>query len=73
MTRGEIDLDNAVRSIEAKRMKMGKAFSVPLSSAAISILRAQEAERGENAFVSAGRPASVEPDVDADVTQAPTR
>jgi integrase len=37
-------------------MKMGKAFSVPLSSAVISILRAQEAERGKNPFVFTGRP-----------------
>jgi integrase len=37
-------------------MKMGKAFSVPLSSAVISILRAQEAERGKNPFVFPGRP-----------------
>ena len=35
---------------------MGKAFSVPLFSAVISILRAQEAERGKNPFVFAGRP-----------------
>jgi integrase len=45
---GEIDLDAATWSIPPpSRMKMGEAFSVPLSSQrALDILRAQEALRG---------------------------
>jgi integrase len=42
--------------IPAVRMKMKKPHDVPLSHAALAILRAQEAERGQNPFVFAGRP-----------------
>ena len=52
----EIDLPNAVWRISAARMKMKREFSVPLSEPAIAILRVQEAQRGSNPFVFAGRP-----------------
>ena len=35
-------------------MKMGKPHAVPLSDAAVAILRAQEAARGKNAHVFPG-------------------
>ena len=56
MTFDEIDFDKAVWQIPAARMKMGKEFSVPLSDAAVSILRAQKAEHGKNPHVFPGRP-----------------
>jgi hypothetical protein len=42
--------------IPAVRMMMKKPHDVPLSHTALAILRAQEAERGQNPFVFAGRP-----------------
>jgi integrase len=56
MTFDELDLDDAVWSIPEERMKMGKPHRVPLSNAALAILRTQEAERGKNPFVFPGRP-----------------
>lgn len=35
----EVDLDNALWSIPAERMKMGKAHAVPLSAAALDVFR----------------------------------
>jgi integrase len=53
----EVDFDNAVWNIPATRMKAQKAHSVPLSDAAVAILRAQDAVRGKNPYIfSGGRP-----------------
>ena len=48
----------ATWTIPAKRMKMGKPHDVPLSDAALTILRAQEAESGDsdNPYLFPGRP-----------------
>ena len=56
MTWDEVSLDDAVWRIPASRMKMGKPHRVPLSDAALAILRMQAAERGQNPFVFPGRP-----------------
>jgi integrase len=56
MTWDEVDLERAIWSIDAKRMKMGRGHDVPLSDAAVAILRVQEAERGQNPHVFPGRP-----------------
>jgi integrase len=54
----EIDLDAATWTIPASRMKAGKAHSVPLSDAALEILREQLKARGKSKFVFPGaRPA----------------
>jgi integrase len=59
----EIDLATATWTIPASRMKMGKPHAVPLSDAAVSLLRALEATRGESPFVFPGglprRPLSI--------------
>ncbi len=53
----EVDLDKAVWTVPASRMKMAVEHSVPLSDAAVAILRAQEAERNDrNDHVFPGRP-----------------
>ncbi len=53
----EIDLATATWTIPGLRMKMGKPHAVPLSDAALSILRAQEAERRRSPHVfPGGRP-----------------
>ena len=52
----EISFDDATWTIPSGRMKMGEAFSVPLSDRAIEILRAQETSRGRNPHVFPGRP-----------------
>jgi integrase len=52
----EIDFDTATLSIPKERMKMDKPHDVPLSTHALDILRAQEAERGSNPHVFPGRP-----------------
>jgi integrase len=52
----EIDLERAIWSIPKERMKMNRPHEVPLSDAAVAIVRAQEAERGKNPFVFPGRP-----------------
>ena len=52
----EVDLDRAVWSIPKERMKMGKPHDVPLSDAALDILRDLEATRGKNPHVFPGRP-----------------
>jgi integrase len=56
MTFDEVDLQNAVWRIPESRMKMGKPHDVPLSSAALAILKAQHETRGHNPHVFAGRP-----------------
>jgi integrase len=56
MTFEEFDLDKAVWTIPAKRMKMAKTHDVPLSDPAIAILRRQYDERGQNPHVFPGRP-----------------
>jgi integrase len=56
MTFDEFDLDRAVWTIPAKRMKMAKPHDVPLSDPAIDILRRQRGERGDNPHVFPGRP-----------------
>ena len=56
MTFDEFDLDKAVWTIPAKRMKMAKPHDVPLSDAAIAILRKQLETRGNNPHVFPGRP-----------------
>ena len=43
-------------TVSKERMKMGREHAVPLSDAAVDILRAQEAPRGPNPHVFAGRP-----------------
>jgi integrase len=55
----EIDLERAVLNIDGKRMKMGEPHRVPLSDAALAILKAQKAQyetRGKNPYVFPGRP-----------------
>jgi len=42
----EIDLENAVWTVPADRMKMGREHRVPLSRAALSVLRKTEGKRG---------------------------
>jgi Phage integrase family len=56
MTWDEVDFDAATWVVPASRMKMGKEHTVPLSDAAVAILRAQEAERDKNSHIFAGRP-----------------
>jgi integrase len=52
----EIDFDAKVWTVPAERMKMGKAHDVPLSDAAVAILREQEAKRRpKQAHVFPGR------------------
>ena len=51
MTWDEVDLDTAIWTIPASRMKAGKAHVVPLSDQALSILRGQMAARGKNPHV----------------------
>jgi integrase len=54
----EIDLDAATWTIPADRMKMRKPHAVPLSDAAVEILRGQLKTRGKSKFVFPGaRPA----------------
>jgi len=54
----EIELDRAIWVIPAERMKMNKEHSVPLSDAAVEILRQQLKARGKSNFVFPGaRPA----------------
>jgi integrase len=50
----EIDFDDATWTVPASRMKMQKPHAVPLSDAAVAILRAQEAVRGKNPYVFPG-------------------
>jgi integrase len=55
----EIDFERAILNIDGKRMKMGKPHRVPLSDAALAILKAQKAQyetRGKNPYVFPGRP-----------------
>jgi integrase len=51
----EIDLDAATWTVPASRMKMGKEHSVPLSDAAVEILRGQLKARGRNPLVFPSR------------------
>ncbi len=48
MTWDEVDFDKAIWRIEGRRMKKGRLHTVPLSDAALAILRGQEAERAHN-------------------------
>jgi integrase len=50
----EIDFDNAVWTIPAERMKTGREHRVPLSKAAIAILRKLQALRGKGTSVFRG-------------------
>ncbi|QIF09203.1 tyrosine-type recombinase/integrase [Ralstonia mannitolilytica] len=57
----EIDLDGAVWTIPARRMKMGKEHRIPLSNRAIAIIKAQQAlQQDDYVFPGAryGRPLS---------------
>ena len=65
MTFDEVDFDKALWTVPASRMKTGELHEVPLSDAAVAILRAQEAlailraretGRGQNPHVFPGRP-----------------
>jgi integrase len=51
----EIDLDQATWTVPASRMKMGKEHAVPLSDAAVEILREQLTARGRNPQVFPSR------------------
>ena len=55
-TWSEINFDTATWVIPKERMKMQKPHDVPLSDAAIAILRAQKADGGKNPHVFPGRP-----------------
>lgn len=48
MTWGEVDMDAALWTIPAERMKAENAHEVPLSDAAIAILRNQPRSKGQN-------------------------
>ncbi len=48
----EMDLDNAIWTIPAERMKMGVVHRIPLSDAAISILKAQQGQHPTLVFPS---------------------
>jgi integrase len=50
----EVDFDAPIWSIPANRMKMRKPHAVPLSDAAVEILRGQLKARGRNAHVFPG-------------------
>jgi integrase len=52
----EISFPLAVWQIPKERMKMGEAFSVPLSEAALRLLGDQMGERGKSPYVFPGRP-----------------
>jgi integrase len=53
----EIDLATATWTVPGSRMKMGVEHAVPLSDAAVAILRAQDAVRGKTPYVfPGGRP-----------------
>jgi integrase len=55
MTFDEVLFDDKVWRVPASRMKMSKSHDVPLSKAAVAILRAQEAQRNDrNPYVFAG-------------------
>ena len=69
----EISFRRETWVIPSSRMKMGEAFSVPLSDAALRLLGDQMGGRGKNPFVFAGRPrAAVVEHGDGDVA-APDR
>ena len=53
----EISFDTATWTLPPSRMKMGREHQVPLSDAALAILRRQHDERGNNPHVFPGRPA----------------
>ena len=56
MTWDEIDFGKAVWTVPSARMKTGELHEVPLSDAALAILRSREAGRGASRFVFPGRP-----------------
>lgn len=51
MTWDEVDFDTATWTVPAERMKVQKRHSVPLSDAAVAILRNQYEARGANPYV----------------------
>ena len=56
MTFDEVDFDKALWTVPASRMKTGELHEVPLSDAALAVLRAQYEARGQNPHVFPGRP-----------------
>ena len=52
----EISLQTETWVIPSSRMKMGEAFSVPLSDAALRLLGDQMGHRGKSPYIFAGRP-----------------
>ena len=52
----EVSFDDAVWRIPASRMKMAKPFDVPLSDAALTILKTQHETLGRNPHIFPGRP-----------------
>ena len=56
MTWDEVSFETATWTIPPGRMKMGRDHQVPLSDAAVAILRRQHDERGQNPHVFPGRP-----------------
>ena len=52
---GEIDLEAAVWTVPATRMKAGREHRVPLSALAVALLRALEPLRGEGPYVFPGQ------------------
>jgi integrase len=54
MTWDEVDFDTATWTVPAARMKMGREHAVPLSDAAVAILKHQLKARGKNAHVFPG-------------------
>ena len=56
MTFDEVDFDKAVWTVPEERMKTGEKHSVPLSDAAVAILKAQHETRGRSPHIFPGRP-----------------
>jgi integrase len=56
MTFDEVNFETATWTVSASRMKMGREHHVPLSDAAVAILKDQYKTRGKNPFVFPGRP-----------------
>jgi integrase len=54
MTWDEVDLGKATWTVPGERMKMGREHLVPLSEAAMAILRRQEEARGKSKYVFPG-------------------
>jgi integrase len=56
MTFEEVDFDKVVWTVPEERMKTGEKHSVPLSDAAVAILKAQHETRGRSPHIFPGRP-----------------